>query len=270
VIYGYFDDSGTHDASLVATMAGYVAHMGRWKKFERASRKLFKDEGINVFHATAFESSHDKFDGWDVARQFRFASDWYEIARKTSILQGATVSIDKASFKKAKAGGKILPNTSAYGYCLNIILQKLCADGKVWKEIQKYGLSLILEAGNPKRDEGVRMEFNRVARENNLEHVLKSLTTAPKESRRALQLGDYLAHFSWQQAEKAARGTLNARSKFHDIAIRAVPTHLLLAEDLTPNPAYRRGRRASSRGRPSCCGGAIAAGVMSSPYPLPR
>ena len=249
MIYGYFDDSGTHDASLVATMAGYVAHVGRWKKFERAAKKLFKSEGMNVFHATAFESSKGEFDGWEAAKQIRFACDWYEIAKRESILRGTTISIDKASFKQAKAGGKILPNTSAYGYCLNIVLQKRCKDGEVWAEMEKHGLSLVLEAGTPKRDEGLKMEFRAVARENNLGHVLKSLTTAPKQSSRSLQLGDYLAPFSWQQAEKAAKGTLNSRSEFHDIAMRAVTTHLALAEGLTPNPAYRRGRRAPSRGQ---------------------
>lgn len=46
VMYGYFDDSGTDDDSPVAVMAGYVAHMADWKRFENKTKKMFGREGV--------------------------------------------------------------------------------------------------------------------------------------------------------------------------------------------------------------------------------
>ena len=65
VLYGYFDDSGTDGASPAAIMAGYVAHMADWKKFERQTRTLFESEGIQpFFRAKLFDHNQKQFKGW--------------------------------------------------------------------------------------------------------------------------------------------------------------------------------------------------------------
>jgi hypothetical protein len=114
----------------------------------------------------------------------------------------------------------------------------------------RHGLSVILEAGDAKRDKGVELHFNDIAKRNKLEGYLKTLTTAPKDSSRALQMADYLAYFSWQQAEKASLGTLTARSEFHDIGLERVWTHVALAEGFTPNPTSSYRSQASRKRSP--------------------
>jgi hypothetical protein len=246
VVTGYFDDSGTHADAAAVTMAGYVARMGDWSRFERASDHLFRREHVDVFHGKDFHHGKREFEGWSDAKKLRFATEWFDIAAPL-LLRGATLSVDKASYSKAKEDHKVAQNTSPYGYCLTLVLKHLCADHDVWTAIESEGLSLILESALPGRDKGLQIEFDRIAKLNELEQHFESLTHAPKRSSRALQLADYLAYFSWQQSDKAARGTLDSRSPFHDIAIERVYTHIGLAEGFKPNPEYVAKWRASKR-----------------------
>ena len=241
VFHGYFDDSGTHTSSPVVTMAGYLSLAGDWKPFEAKSRKLFKRERIQAFHAVDFFQKQGEFKNWEPARQLSFAMDWYEIAAD-HIKHGITISVDKDRFKNVKSEHKRLPTTSDYGYCLHIIMKRLCADENIWEFIKNNGLSIIIGASRPKRYAGIKSVFHDIARENNLEKYFESLTSAKKTSSIALQLSDYLAYFSWQLANKAALGTLNERSIFHDIAIKNVFTDGALAEDFRPNPFYHHAR----------------------------
>jgi hypothetical protein len=216
-------------------MAGYVSTMGGWKAFERKSRKLFKGEQIEVFHAKDFHHEAQEFEGWREPRKMRFATEWLEIA-KEHVFCGATISIDKASYNSARHHRKTTANVAPFTYCLNIVMERLCGDGETWDLIQKDQLSLIFEKGNA-HDGGLKVEFENIKLRNKLDEHLGSATVAPKRSSRALQLADYLAFFSWQQAEKAALGTLNSRSPFHDIALMSGPfVHVVLAEDFAPKP----------------------------------
>jgi hypothetical protein len=64
VFYGYFDDSGTDGDSQVAIMAGYVAHVADWKKFERKTKQLFAQEGIEpFFRAKLFDHARSSSGG---------------------------------------------------------------------------------------------------------------------------------------------------------------------------------------------------------------
>jgi hypothetical protein len=241
VATGYFDDSGTHNTPVV-TMAGYVSTMGGWKAFERESNKLFKREKIEVFHAKDFFHEAGEFRGWDEPRKMRFATEWFEIAGE-HVFDGATISIDKAAYNKVRGQRKATANVAPYTYYLNILIDRLCGDGDTWDLIQKDQLSLIFEKGNA-HDGGLKIEFENIKLRNKLEEHLGSATVAPKQSSRALQLADYPAFFSWRQAEKAALGTLNSRSPFHDIALISGPfVHVVHAELFIPKPRQPRRRR---------------------------
>jgi hypothetical protein len=241
VATGYFDDSGTHNTPVV-TMAGYVSTMCGWKAFERESKKLFKREKIEVFHAKDFSRGAGEFRGWGEPRKMRFATDWFEIAGE-HVFDGATISIDKAAYNNVRGQRKTTVYVAPYTYCLNIVMERLCGDGDTWELIQKDQLSLIFERGNA-HDGGLKVEFENIKLRNKLEEHLGSATVAPKRSSRALQLADYLAFFSWQQAEKAALGTLNSRSPFHDIALTSGPfVHVVHADRFTPKPRQPRRQR---------------------------
>jgi hypothetical protein len=61
----YFDESGIHRGSSNLVVAGVVATSKNWIKFEKRWSRILRDFDINVFHASALESSKEEFKGWD-------------------------------------------------------------------------------------------------------------------------------------------------------------------------------------------------------------
>lgn len=53
MLAAYFDESGTHDNSLVVSIAGLVGHMRDWHRLEAPWKRNLKTSRIEVFHASA-------------------------------------------------------------------------------------------------------------------------------------------------------------------------------------------------------------------------
>lgn len=239
VVVAYLDDSGKHDSAVV-TMAGFVSRARDWTLFEQGSEALFLESGVNVFHAKEFSNGKDDFRGWTDARKREFAEDWFDVAESAGIMRGISMSVVKSNFDDARREHKLLPNTSAYGYCLHIICKTIFQDQEVWDAIETDQFSVVLESSRKKSDRGVGNTFDRLMDENGLTDHIQSFSVARKDSSRALQLADYLAYFSWQPAEQAARDELISRSLYRDIATSRVYTYGELAEGFFPNPDYRQ------------------------------
>ena len=126
VATGYFDDSGTHNTSVV-TMAGYVSTMGGWKAFEKESRKLFKKRKSRSSNAKDFSHGAGEFRSWLEPRKMRFATEWFAIA-KTHAFRGVTISVDKASYNAARRGHKPVANVVPTPIA-SIVMEKLCSHG---------------------------------------------------------------------------------------------------------------------------------------------
>lgn len=236
MLIGYFDDSGTHDSTRAVTMAGYLAPDNEWHAFELSAARLFKEYGITLFHAKHFYQGQNQFRGWTPMRQLMFATELFDLATQHA-RHGVACSVTKDHFDALRKNTGLLPRTSSYGYCLQVVIKKLCADPIIWDDIQENGLALRIESGNA-NNQNVALEFERIRQENNLEHLLLSVEFVGKTHCRAIQLADYLAYFAWQLANKAAEKRLWERSPLHDIAVDRIRTVGCLAEDFSPNPDY--------------------------------
>lgn len=61
----YLDDSGTPNQGRLLVVAGWVAKVEQWKKFEESWRAILDDDGIDYFHMTEFTHSVKQFaKGW--------------------------------------------------------------------------------------------------------------------------------------------------------------------------------------------------------------
>lgn len=60
----YFDASGKQDAHSAITVAGAVAPVKKWIRFEHAWKKVLDDAHVGVFHATDFAASLGEYKGW--------------------------------------------------------------------------------------------------------------------------------------------------------------------------------------------------------------
>jgi hypothetical protein len=62
VFIAYIDESGTHDESEFASIAGYVDRSDGWAGFEKDWKAVLDRYGVGEFHMTDFESRHGEFD----------------------------------------------------------------------------------------------------------------------------------------------------------------------------------------------------------------
>jgi hypothetical protein len=58
----YMDESGTHDESDFAALAGYVDHSNGWTEFETAWNAVLAYYHVDEFHMTDFENRYKEFD----------------------------------------------------------------------------------------------------------------------------------------------------------------------------------------------------------------
>lgn len=222
VLIGYFDDSGTHDAAQTAVMAGYVAHMADWKRFELKTKQLFDAENIPYFRAKLFHHNQKQFYGWSDEKKVKFARRWFGFANRF-LLRGVTAGMLKADFVAGKAKDRKMPGISCEAYCLQMAFAHLCRDKEVWEAIERYGLHVIVESSTV-ADGGIEVDFKRVVSANNLQHHIKAISFVKKQDVRALQIGDYLAYYSQKFAETAIRNSLDGVTPYLDIAKDSVET----------------------------------------------
>jgi len=60
----YFDESGTHDDSEAAVVAGFVSNETKWKAFSQSWQKVLADSGLGYFRMSEFENRRGQFAGW--------------------------------------------------------------------------------------------------------------------------------------------------------------------------------------------------------------
>jgi hypothetical protein len=93
----YFDASGKPDRHPVLSVAGAVASIKKWGRFEPEWQQALKDEGVSEFHATDFAASRKEFRGWkgDKPRRKRFLDRLGKIIKEhTNRLFMVSVEID--------------------------------------------------------------------------------------------------------------------------------------------------------------------------------
>jgi len=65
MLEAYFDESGTHQGSLVTAIGGCVAREEQWAVFAPEWRQVLEDFKIPFFHSTDLANSRKQFVGWD-------------------------------------------------------------------------------------------------------------------------------------------------------------------------------------------------------------
>ena len=60
----YFDASGKKDTHVSITVAGAVAPLKKWTRFERDWKEVLNEYGVSKFHATDFASSFGEYRDW--------------------------------------------------------------------------------------------------------------------------------------------------------------------------------------------------------------
>src|SRR5215472_9545920 len=96
IVTAYGDESGTHDQSPIMMLAGFVATLGQWNKFDPAWGRAVSRAGLpGYFHGA---------DHWNTEAGARFAPLAKKLQRK-HLLFGYVVELDKDIYERNYVAG---------------------------------------------------------------------------------------------------------------------------------------------------------------------
>ncbi|MEO0440791.1 MAG: DUF3800 domain-containing protein [Pseudomonadota bacterium] len=198
----YLDDSDSTGSSVV-TIAGYVQHIADWESFEENANAVCQKYEVDCLHGIEFHNTRGCFKGWSYVDKRNFIDELYA---KPNNLLGISHSIKKKGFGDIKKESRLLSQTSPYGAAFNTICGSMVINPLFGGEIQKEGVSFVVEAGHKNNAELGKM-FSTLQTAEWTSGILKSIDFAQKGDCRAIQLADLNAFYSRRQAAKMANKT---------------------------------------------------------------
>lgn len=123
MLKAYFDDSGTHEGSLVTALGGCVAQIEQWVYFEQEWRGVLEEEHVKIFHMTDLESLRGEYEGWDEERKRRFIGRMLKIISPWAKRQIASLVIAKDYDDVVPPWAKKIPAFGdKYNFCFQMCL----------------------------------------------------------------------------------------------------------------------------------------------------
>ena len=195
----YLDDSDAEQSSVM-TLAGYTASLENWEKFEKRADRLLNSYGVPILHAKEFQDTKGAHKGWSQVKKNAFIDGLYGIAAAT-VTVGLSRSAQKKTFRARQLETGINPWMSAYGYAFGSIIHTLTRGSSLSAQIQKEGLSFVVESGH-KNNAEIEQFFHKVKNQEIYKGILRSFAFSGKAESRAIQLADFYAFFSRRHAAK--------------------------------------------------------------------
>lgn len=201
VLTAYFDESGTHEGSGLAGMAGFVGDARQWRKFEKRAGRLFKRFGVDVFHTIDVRRTDKDFEGWKVDQKIEFLDEFQHIINET-LESGVAAFISDDDYKyfsnlewprKARKDSKY---TVLFRACLAQIVDVV---GNI-PNVFEPKLHVVLEEGHKNAPDAVRIYkwAQERLRHQNLPHYgLAGLTFEGKGDSLPLAAADLFAYTAW-------------------------------------------------------------------------
>ena len=82
MISSYFDESGTHDGSLVIVVAGLVSTPIRWEKLAKEWQRVLERAGLDDFHTADCCTGYGVFQGWEPERRKQLLISLVQIVKR--------------------------------------------------------------------------------------------------------------------------------------------------------------------------------------------
>jgi hypothetical protein len=96
----YFDESGTHTDSPVATVAGFLASDIRWGKFQSPWKKILDELGVDYFHMTDFIAGKKEYAGLSKEQKQKIVDRLTKAINRYATIPIAA-AVEKADYKEA-------------------------------------------------------------------------------------------------------------------------------------------------------------------------
>jgi hypothetical protein len=159
-----------------------------------------------------------------------FASELYDAAA-CHLITGASISVQKCTYVKRGQETGLNHNTSALGFCFNILVDRLLRRPLFGPHVKSDGISFVIKSGNKNNADMVRI-FNEVKKIHNLDKELRSISFVDKNDCIAIQLADFLAYYSCRhvvECDKAGKALMPVSILDH--VVRKLPHDSFMATD---------------------------------------
>ena len=248
----FIDEADSHTANVV--VAGYVAQVRQWRRFNKLWRKALKKRGLSFFHTQELWDSDGEFSTLSLQAKEALRIRLFEIA-DSNLLVGFTIRINEADFNRYYIGDNPRAHRdSQYGLCLRWAFCVLpeYVEALLGKEVKN--IHFILERGHrnfqdcqrifeeikdsnweyaPKLGTfsgGSKGEFPGLEAGDALatgsakawDHVTSSLTAEPEDARQAIQVvGERCPVIRFQADEEFLRDLKQERIDYAKLIARA-------------------------------------------------
>lgn len=199
---GYLDESGTHDASPLVVMAGFLGEARQWISFERRARRLFARFQVDIFHCIEVRRSEKDFAGWSIDKKLKFLDEFQHIINET--LQVGMVAIisreDYAYYKSLKWPQKVRQDSLysiLFRACASFMIESVIATPQ-WKNGSEPTLNIIVEQGHKNAPDLTRF-YEETKKRIGPHNAMGGLSFGDKANCLPLAAADLLAYTAWGQ-----------------------------------------------------------------------
>ena len=219
MLRGYMDESGGRDTDIIV-LAGYIAEVRTWTRFERDWKKVLLEFRVPHFHMKELEHGKGAFKGWGRTKRKDFQNRLLFIIQTIGVIP-VSCSVDVADYKEALS--EKIPRTfrDPYFHCFTewlVNAMQYCINhGKDADELalvvdRKEKLAMKITAlFNSFKDSDIMFTKQQRA-------FLKGVVLGDDEDIIPLQAADFLAYEvreSRQGNQRIATAKLNERAGAH-------------------------------------------------------
>jgi hypothetical protein len=212
----YIDESGSHDASPILSVAGYVFKKDRAIQFDNEWRVVLEAEELPYFRMSACAHCTGPFDGWTNDECDVVERKLIRLTRRTSAY-GFAVTVNEDEYNSI--GPRHDRLGSAYSFCLRMCLVAV----RSWIQEADFtgDIAYFFEAGHSHQAEASRIMDSIFAHPlPRSDYRYLSHTFADKTRARPLQAADLLA-WQWHTDAKRKRSGIRVSRKDLQALIRS-------------------------------------------------
>lgn len=206
IFTGYIDESDTHGNAPNMTMVAMLGSAGRWERCSRQLRRIQRDFGFSIFHATEFKGLTGEFEGWSGQKCHDLLMALGRLVAD-HLTECISVHCRYEVYKKhfLDVRPPKMHQTSQYGICFLAVLDWMSKI--VLSQGPQHKLSVVVEDGHVNVADTARLFKERKAR---LEAMgadfLRSHSIVGKNDSPLLMLSDVASHGHAIEQREIKRG----------------------------------------------------------------